>query len=220
MDLLELVKVKLLAKKFFNLELPVRLPELKKAYRAACVRLHPDKGGDAKGFVEMSAVYENILELASKTTGVIEDDGDVSYMTEVEGTPIHELGKGLGSTKNGKDCDYCSRKGYKINYGQCWDICDTCLGSGIGLEFILCKSCRGRGRFDLIDGRVVDCKQCGGTGEIGGSPRRGTWCRKCTGTGRMCVEDSDKIFYTKCVKCGGAGEIEIFNPVLPKGRLY
>lgn len=51
-------------KKYF--ENVTSLEELKKAYKAACLKLHPDKGGDAKEFAAMQSEYEETAKLLAK----------------------------------------------------------------------------------------------------------------------------------------------------------
>merc|ERR1719387_645794 len=48
--------------------------ELKKAYRAACRRLHPDKGGDKDKFQALQRAYAAILEQRSKGSPAKEND--------------------------------------------------------------------------------------------------------------------------------------------------
>lgn len=40
--------------------------EIKTAYREKAMTAHPDKGGDAEGFAELSAAYERLLAEAEK----------------------------------------------------------------------------------------------------------------------------------------------------------
>lgn len=47
----------------------------------------------------------------------------------------------------------------------------------------------------------------------------GTTCTMCEGRGYSQDRWYEKITYYTCFKCNGTGEVEMFNPVLPKWRL-
>lgn len=70
--------------------------ELKKAYRAACRRLHPDKGGDKDKFQALQRAYAAILEQRTKgapTSDAAEPgDADAAPRTSAAGAPPPEAG--------------------------------------------------------------------------------------------------------------------------------
>ena len=76
--------------------------------------------------------------------------------------------------------------------------CQHCLGNGYTAFTAYketCDRCRGTG-WNLINGCLFHCEPCGSTGSI-----------------------RERKSFAKCWECHGTGEIEVLNPVIPKGRL-
>ena len=73
-----------------------------------------------------------------------------------------------------------------------------------------CTACKSQGYRRVNDTDVRTCPDCGN--------RR--WarflCRHCRGRGWV---SEPSVRYERCLECRGTGEILIFNPALPKGRL-
>ena len=109
-------RVLILAQKFFCLEIPFTLTELKKAYRKASRELHPDMdGGDEEDFKAMQSAYEFISKFGQMPEVFTQEkdrDSDSRPLTTTDGTPLADLGLGLGPTTNGKDCESCGHTGY------------------------------------------------------------------------------------------------------------
>jgi len=190
--------------RFFNRPLPMTHDELKSCFRAACKRLHTDTSGSntKEEFIQMKLFYE---ELQSKPWAFT--DNSVPCQT-TGGDFLSELGLGLGM-KNGRDCAACNHKGYteeKLSGWQRCTWCDygwsysqpclRCQGTGNGPKQVskACPSCKGNGIH--LFSRVVKCRMCDGSG--GKNVPLGT------------------VVYHTCYQCKGAGEIEIYNPVIPK----
>lgn len=78
---------------------------------------------------------------------------------------------------------------------------------------VLCRDCRGTGKFKQRKGRIVTCRNCQGRGVV-----RIKGCPECRGTGQR---SSYKDVIVDCPKCGGLGEYELdlWNPVIPKGAI-
>lgn len=207
----------------FGLEAPFTVADLKKAYRRRSLEVHPDVAEDKavaeEAFKELVAAYEFLSNLQG-SPGLFcpEKDGpvNVSFAVTGDGTPLSELGLGLGPTTNGRDCEVCDHKGYTIHHGRHFVVCEACDEFGRMREEFPCHSCKQTGKFTLRSGRVVDCRFCLGTGKVKGNRYR--VCSKCHGSKTLWVED-DKPYYSKCSHCDGTGEIKIFNPVLLKGAL-
>ena len=216
-----LIKADKLAREHFGLALPVQLVVLKRAYRDASRKLHPDMGGDEEAFKTMHSVYEFLANLQGYT-GIFTRDADneiVAPTTTVEGIPLSELGLGLGPTTNGRDCETCNHNGYTTHHGYHYVVCQECDEMGMMPRKFPCRACRGSGKFtQRRSERVVDCRKCNGTGQY----KHPFWivpCPHCYGSKTMHVENPEGVYYTRCLECRGTGEIMIFNPVLPKGAL-
>ncbi|OHB14360.1 MAG: hypothetical protein A2431_00725 [Candidatus Zambryskibacteria bacterium RIFOXYC1_FULL_39_10] len=212
-----------LASAFLNITLPTSMDGLKKAFRKKSRQLHPDLGGDPEEFKQMVSVYEFIVNIAH-LPGIIDENGTTQktngHFSTVEGLSIFDLGLGLGPTKNGKDCPRCQHKGYTVEFGFVRRSCPKCnrAGSVVIKTRRPCKYCRGTGKFrQARTGRVVDCNACKGSGMF--EHNTSCHCFSCLGTGTI-FSQTEEGHYLKCVECGGKGEIEIHNPVLPKGRLF
>lgn len=205
----------LAAANVFGLTLPLSLTEFKRAYRVAAKTLHPDNEtfGDAESFIEMQKAYE----LLAKTPEAFEG-APPSTITTVDGTPLSELGKGLGPTTNGQICPECDGNGYESTEGfGSWKVCDRCISGRVPRTFT-CRPCKGTGKFTQKNsGRIVDCRVCKGTG-VFHHPTLTMDCPICGGTATVRIPGQN-VSYHICWKCKGAGEIKIFNPVIPKGAL-
>jgi DnaJ-class molecular chaperone len=82
-----------------------------------------------------------------------------------------------------------------------------------------CTQCNHRGyQVRLVYDSVV-CPSCKGATRKTNSRRFwGLSCLTCYDTGRISTA-TQKTTYERCYHCKGTGEIEIWNPVLPKGSL-
>lgn len=90
------------------------------------------------------------------------------------------------------------------------------LGQGLGptVNGRQCGECSGRGWTTYRDEITRPCPECL---KVAFRPRHFTWCRRCYGSGTVVA--GHVIRYQKCFRCHGVGEIALFNPVFPKGRL-
>lgn len=208
------------AREHFGLSLPITSDELKSAFRRMAKELHTDTSGNTETkdkFIAMKSAYDFLVKLEGMVFvygGKSEGNSTTIRLVTTDGTPLYELGLGLGPTKNGRDCDRCLHKGYteERNFlGQ--RACHDCDWNGYVLANVPCKPCHGSGKFTQArSGRVVPCRACLGRGEKFGR----TLCPQCQG--RKYIGES-KIYYSKCYECGGTGEIELFSPLFPKGRM-
>ncbi|MBI4090476.1 MAG: hypothetical protein HY422_00460 [Candidatus Komeilibacteria bacterium] len=207
-----------LAQKYFHLTLPTTSDDLKSAYRAAAKKLHTDlSGADTKSvFIAMKEAYDYLVSL-NGSSGVLSEGSSCRELTTVDGTPLSELGLGLESTVNGIDCPACLHKGYTVTYGIGYRVCTECDEYGTQPCTFACKSCKGTGRFKQRLGRVVACRTCQGSGTFK-HPYSSRPCRVCGGT-KTCLTKTEQANYHKCWECHGKGEVPMWNPVLPKGRL-
>lgn len=203
------------ARELFGLSLPLSAGELKSAFRAAAKRLHTDTSGDQATkdqFVAMKNAYDFLVKLEGMEY-VYGTRTHTGSLTTTDGTPLYELGLGLGPMKNGRDCERCNHKGYTEEHDVLDRTCWRCDHRGQVPVVELCGCCHGTGKFtQRRSGRVVPCRACLGRG------RKSSFklCPDCHGSKRI---GGGRAHYSRCFKCGGTGEIELFSPLLPKGRL-
>lgn len=207
-----------LAQTHFNLTLPTTLDDLKSAFRTAARKLHTDlSGADTKNaFIAMKDAYDYLVSL-NGSSGVFSEGSSCRELVTVDGIPLSELGLGLEATVNGADCTNCQRKGYTTTYGLGYRVCMECDEHGEVPHTFICRSCKGTGLFKQRLGRVVACRTCAGTGAFK-HPYRMKPCPVCLGS-KTCYTKTEQANYHTCWECHGKGEIPMWNPVLPKGRL-
>lgn len=218
----------------FDFEAPVAFEDVKKKYRQESKRLHPDSGSpdcSEEAFKALSGAFDNLKQLyqlgsrlfdAEPLEEVAEGEPQPPKMPRetVDGTPLSELGLGLGPTTNGRECTRCEARGYTIVKEHGKSKCTKCNGSGGQPREFVCNACYGSGKFtQRRSGRVVDCRVCEGTGKFKHNFLK-EWCAACDGTGRASNDRVTHIYAMKCYECKGTGETEVWNPVLPKGRLF
>lgn len=216
---------------YFDLACPVAFDDVKKQYRQKARLLHPDAGGSEEAFKALSGAFDELKQLYQIGSWLFdaeplpETDENGEHRPPpmpretVDGIPLSELGLGLGPTTNGRDCSECDHRGYNIYREHGRAPCKTCGGSGRKPREYFCRSCGGSGRFrQRRSGRVVDCYTCQGSGRFK-HPHQKDLCDQCFGSGQAESDVVAKIYATVCTPCKGKGEQEIWNPVLPKGRL-
>ena len=201
---------------------PIDAQEFKTAYRRACFIYHPDRKGSEEQFKKIQEIYQ----LVKNDSSLIHTSNDENAQL-ADGIPISSLGMGLGPTTNGIDCKECETRGYTISFEQGWGECPTC--GGTGQKSSPCRACKGTGKFKLRNGREVECRDCKGSRRFTQKPRvnrlfnpfgfYSDYCSQCRGNGRVIVDNKFKPHYSRCCRCEGAGEIPIYNPVIPKGSL-
>lgn len=215
------------AREYFDLSLPLTSDELKSAFRRRAKELHTDTSGDQNSkdkFIAMKDAYDLLVKLEGMkfVYGDRAKEGKTVSLATTDGTPLYDLGLGLGPLKNGRDCERCQHKGYteEQDFSSCFDdYCWQCNGTGRSRTFRTpgrCNPCGGTGKFTQHrSGRVVTCRVCMGSG---GNQNQYQTCSACNGRGKK-EEQPKKVRYVKCYECSGAGEIELFSPLFPKGRM-
>ncbi len=196
---------------------PVTIADLKSAYRRRAKELHPDLNPHG---TELFKTFQEVYEWLTSpdVLRIIVKIGEAEYTTcTTDGTPLSELGLGFDNTKNGRDCGYCNHRGYHKVVEERYHICRECSGCGYTYANA-CDACKGTGKFTQKNSkRVVDCLRCKGKGTI----HYGTLSRcRADGCNRGYVSRAtERVTYQTCWTCKGIGEIEIYNPVIPKGLL-
>ena len=208
-----------LALTLFGITLPTTVRELKSAFRAKAKELHTDVSGQDThdAFIKMRAAYEYLTELLGDPH-VFSEGGEIRTDVTVDGTPLSGLGLGLGPTVNGMDCERCDRRGYTIEHGVAYRVCDECDSFGKVPRTLRCKYCNGSGKFtQRRTGRIVPCLICKGTG-IFVHPHLTQPCPRCYGT-KTVYERRETTYYQQCSDCRGTGELPMWNPVILKNSL-
>lgn len=179
----------------FDLEFPPEESELKSRFRERTLKgefRHPDRGGTDKGFRELKEAYDFLLPFCNLNTKVV-----VETRTN-DGFLISDLGKGLGSTVNGTECETCIGKGYysvtRFEYPRTSrsSTCRSCNGLGYAYKR------RSKNYFGYGDTFI---------------------CLNCMGLGELNRERKEVTRIYKCSKCEGKGETRVFNPAFQKGAM-
>ncbi len=206
-------------REIFRLQPPISLDDLKGAFRRRAKELHTDtSGGDTKEqFITMKEAYDLLMGLQD-VPGIFSDNGGSRKTITVDGISLHELGLGLGPNINGQNCPTCDHKGYTEERGRSFRVCDQCDASGRVKTTSPCRYCKGTGKFtQRRSGRTVDCRACDGSGRFVHTNHY-QYCPRCLGT-KTIYTTTEGVFYKRCWECEGSGELPMWNPVLPKGRL-
>lgn len=203
------------AREHFGLTLPFTVEELKSAFRSAAKKLHTDTSGDEntkRDFIAMKAAYDFLVKLEGMEYVYGERSAEGGQLVATDGTPLYELGLGLGPRKNGRDCERCQHKGFTEEpdfRNTCWE-CDP---YGRVIADVPCTPCGGTGWFtQRRGGQRVICRVCRGRGEKFAT----ITCPKCNGTKSV---GKKRVRYSRCYECKGTGEIELFSPLILKGTI-
>jgi len=159
--------------------------EIKKAYRTAALKHHPDRGGDAETFSNIGKAYEVL------------SDADKKRLYDLGGADAVERGNGGGRRAAPKmrktdpvtssikisleDIYSGSTRKLKITRSVC---CTSC--KGLGGTVTTCTPCQGRGTRtvvqrvgpNMVSQQQTTCTDCRGTGT---SVKAGNHCVQCRG---------------------------------------
>lgn len=193
--------------------------EIKKAYKAAALEHHPDRGGNSDKFKEVShaysvlsdpnqrAVYDQYGEAGlngqQQRGGPSNSEDPMDIFSQVFGGAARR-----GGLVRGRDATYK----LELSLGE--------IASGVKRQIaynrdVACKSCGGRGAT-----KIDMCKKCGGSGvvltkqNIGFLVQMQTACPDCEGQGYRVPKGG------LCSPCKGGGIVsqrETFDVNVPKG---
>lgn len=208
------------AKRYLNIDLPVYDTILKSAFRRATRELRGGDaaiGGDKELFIAMKTTYDDILTAKltiSTSSDPLPTADDV--LCTIDGTPLTELGLGLGPTTNGRDCTTCNGQGWERLMFISRYKCSTCFGEGLVSK---CIDCAGTGTFTK-GYRPVPCRRCHTSGVTPPTYFSKSYnCPSCQGRGTIESYDSKRPRFGRCSACAGKGETKIYNPVIIKGSM-
>ncbi|KAK9755823.1 hypothetical protein RND81_01G053500 [Saponaria officinalis] len=203
--------------------------ELKKAYRKAAIKNHPDKGGDPEKFKELAHAYEVLSDPEKREIydqygedalkegmgggGGMHDPFDI-FSSFFGGSPF---GGGGGSSRGRRQ-----RRGEDVIHPLKVSLEDLYSGTTKKLSLsrnVICSKCSGKGSKS---GASMTCGGCQGTGmkvsirQLGPSMIQQMQhpCNECKGTGES-ISDKDR-----CPQCKGdkvVPEKKVLEVVVDKG---
>lgn len=184
--------------------------ELKKAYRKAAIKNHPDKGGDPEKFKELAQAYEVLSDPEKRE--IYDEYGEDALKEGMGGGgsshnpfDIFEQFFGGGAFGGGSSRGRRQRQGEDVVHSLKVSLEDLYNGTTKKLSLsrnVLCAKCKGKGSKSGASGR---CYGCQGTGVrtvtrqigLGMIQQMQHACPECRGSGEV-ISDKDK-----CPQCKG-----------------
>ncbi|XP_071721803.1 dnaJ protein homolog isoform X2 [Rutidosis leptorrhynchoides] len=184
--------------------------DLKKAYRKAAIKNHPDKGGDPEKFKELAQAYEVLSDPEKRE--IYDQYGEDALKEGMGGGggghdpfDIYQSFFGGGSPFGGKNKGSKTEKGEDVVHPLKVSLEDLYNGTSKKLSLarnVLCSKCKGKGSKS---GASLTCPGCQGSGmkvsirQLGPSmiQQMQHACGECKGTGET-INDKDR-----CPQCKG-----------------
>eukprot|EP00262_Sarcandra_glabra_P010834 TRINITY_DN2632_c1_g1_i1.p1 TRINITY_DN2632_c1_g1~~TRINITY_DN2632_c1_g1_i1.p1 ORF type:complete len:418 (+),score=88.84 TRINITY_DN2632_c1_g1_i1:291-1544(+) len=184
--------------------------ELKKAYRKAAIKNHPDKGGDPEKFKELAQAYEVLSDTAKRE--VYDQYGEDALKEGMGGGgaahnpfDIFESFFGGGAFGGGSSRGRRQKQGDDVVHSLKVSLEDLYNGTSKKLSLsrnVLCPKCKGKGSKSGASGRCFGCQGSGmkitarqiGPGMI---QQMQHVCPECRGSGEI-ISEKDK-----CTQCKG-----------------
>ncbi|KAF8009391.1 hypothetical protein BT93_J0394 [Corymbia citriodora subsp. variegata] len=201
--------------------------DLKKAYRKAAIKNHPDKGGDPEKFKELAQAYEVLSDPEKRE--IYDQYGEDALKEGMGGGggghdpfDIFSSFFGGGGFGGGSSRGRRQRRGEDVVHPLKVSLEDLYLGTTKKLSLsrnVLCSKCNGKGSKS---GASMTCPGCQGTGvkvtirQLGPSmiQQMQQHCNECKGTGET-ISDKDR-----CPQCKGdkvVSEKKVLEVVVEKG---
>lgn len=189
--------------------------ELKKAYRKAAIKNHPDKGGDPEKFKELAQAYEVLSDPEKRE--IYDQYGEDALKEGMGGGPSHDPFDIFSSFFGGNPFGGSSgkgrsrqRRGEDLMHPLKVSLEDLYNGSTKKLSLsrnVLCPKCKGKGSKS---GATTKCHGCQGSGmkvsirQLGPSmiQQMQHVCNDCRGQGEV-ISDKDR-----CPQCKGEKTVQ------------
>ena len=146
-----------------RITLPTSINALKRQFKKCAFQEHPDRSKHPKAaarFLDVQRAYDLLKACADiDIVEVAEND----QRNTTSGTPLSELGHGVGPGKNGLTCEVCDGRGYQSTVDL--KACPDCRYSGWGSDIVYCYTCRGTGEIPTVKRIYYTCYNCEGIGE-------------------------------------------------------
>ncbi|GAV81396.1 DnaJ domain-containing protein/DnaJ_CXXCXGXG domain-containing protein/DnaJ_C domain-containing protein [Cephalotus follicularis] len=200
--------------------------DLKKAYKKAAIKNHPDKGGDPEKFKELAQAYEVLSDPEKRE--IYDQYGEDALKEGMGGGGAHDPFDIFQSFFGGSPFGGGSSRGRRQRRGE--DVVhplkvsleDLYLGTAKKLSLsrnVICSKCNGKGSKS---GASMKCSGCQGTGmkvsirQLGPSmiQQMQHACNECKGTGET-ISDKDR-----CTQCKGekvVSEKKVLEVIVEKG---
>eukprot|EP00252_Welwitschia_mirabilis_P016287 TRINITY_DN3593_c0_g1_i1.p1 TRINITY_DN3593_c0_g1~~TRINITY_DN3593_c0_g1_i1.p1 ORF type:complete len:422 (+),score=75.69 TRINITY_DN3593_c0_g1_i1:172-1437(+) len=209
--------------------------ELKKAYRKAAIKNHPDKGGDPEKFKELAQAYEVLSDPEKRE--IYDQYGEDALKEGMGGGgPSHDpfdifqsfFGGGFGGSPFGGGSGrgrQRQRRGEDVVHPLKVSLEDLYNGTTKKLSLsrnVLCSKCKGKGSKS---GASIKCSGCQGSGvkvsirHLGPSmiQQMQQTCNECKGTGEA-INEKDR-----CPQCKGEKVVQdkkILEVIVEKGMQH
>ena len=180
--------------------------DIKKAYRKLALTNHPDKGGDAEKFQEISHSYDILSDPVKKSTydnrgkgiNFARGMGGMEFSVFPGGFPHHPGGGGGGMgdllSSIFKSTRPATNRTSDIKHTMSLSLEDMYMG----------KTCK------LAISRSIRCEACKGEG---GSGKHDIKCTGCAGRGMRHVHKGNTVMKSTCMRCKGQGNTQGFEKV-------
>lgn len=189
--------------------------ELKKAYRKAAIKNHPDKGGDPEKFKELAQAYEVLSDPEKRE--IYDQYGEDALKEGMGGggashNPFDIFESFFGGSFGGSSFTGGSSRGRRQKQGE--DVVhplkvsleDLYNGTSRKLSLsrnVICLKCKGKGSKSGASGRCMGCQGSGMKVSIrqlgpGMVQHMQHVCTDCRGSGEATIADKDK-----CGQCKG-----------------
>ncbi|KAL6193451.1 hypothetical protein ACLB2K_034535 [Fragaria x ananassa] len=201
--------------------------DVKKAYKKAAIKTHPDKGGDPEKFKELGQAYEVLSD--PKKREIYDQFGEEGLMNEGPGGHPHQqypfdifahfFNRGPRETRErrGKDVAYPLKVSLEDLYNGTTRnlavsrnrICTKCKGKGskAGASSTTCGGCQGSGRKvttrrlgpSMVQQMQECCNECNGAGRTLRAQDR---CQQCKGEKVVAEKKSLEVNVEKGMRSG------------------
>ncbi len=160
------------AARLLGIELPTNRNTIVTAFRRKAREEHPDVSKHPQADERFCAIRAAKEVLENDPTCLDFDERSSDVRCTDDGTVLADLGKGLGPNVNGRPCDDCAGRGYRMFTDVGVVDCADCHGWGTRIlpksgARLGCRKCKGRGSVDVKKrSYYFTCRTCKGCGEI------------------------------------------------------